>query len=372
MTLSLQNFTSLVQGAAAAVQGACSTLLDLTVGSVLRAILEANAALGLWMQWLIVQVLAVSRLNTSTGSDVDSFIEQFGMSRLPAIASSGQLTFSRFTATGSAFVAVGDQARTAGGAYFTVTADTSNPVYSAALAGYVVAAGTASITVPAVAAAAGAAGNVQAGAVNLLGNSISGIDTVTNAAAFTGGLDAESDTACIARFPLFLASLAGATVNAIKAAIAGVQQGLDYAISENVNTQGTAQLGNFVVTVDDGSGNPSAALLAEVSGAVNAERPVATSYSVQGPTVTSAAVTFSFDAPSTIKSSLIGPVQTSVTNFINRLTIGQTLSLSRVSNIAYNASEYISNVTNVLINGVASDLTPSAMGVVRASSVVAS
>ena len=66
MQLSLQNFSTLVEGMAASVQGAAS-LLDLTVGSVLRAILEANAAVALWLQWLIVQVLATTRLATSTG-----------------------------------------------------------------------------------------------------------------------------------------------------------------------------------------------------------------------------------------------------------------------------------------------------------------
>ena len=36
MQLSLQNFSTLVEGMAAAVQGAAKNLLDLTVGSVLR------------------------------------------------------------------------------------------------------------------------------------------------------------------------------------------------------------------------------------------------------------------------------------------------------------------------------------------------
>ena len=43
MQLSLQNFSALVEQAAAAVQGSAAQLLDFTAGSVLRAILEANA-----------------------------------------------------------------------------------------------------------------------------------------------------------------------------------------------------------------------------------------------------------------------------------------------------------------------------------------
>lgn len=47
MQLSLRDFTSLVQGMAATVQSASEQALDLTVGSTLRAILEANASVGL-------------------------------------------------------------------------------------------------------------------------------------------------------------------------------------------------------------------------------------------------------------------------------------------------------------------------------------
>ena len=60
MQLQLQNFTTLVQNMAAAVQGSATALVNLTTGSVLRAILEANASLALWIQWLIVQVLATT------------------------------------------------------------------------------------------------------------------------------------------------------------------------------------------------------------------------------------------------------------------------------------------------------------------------
>ena len=69
MQLPLQTFTSLVQGMAAAVQAASAQIFDLTIGSTLRAILEATASIGLWMQWLILQVLRMTRAATSNGPD---------------------------------------------------------------------------------------------------------------------------------------------------------------------------------------------------------------------------------------------------------------------------------------------------------------
>ena len=61
MILPLQNFTTLVQNMAAGVQGSAAQLIDLSVGSVLRALLEACASVALWMQWLILQVLSMTR-----------------------------------------------------------------------------------------------------------------------------------------------------------------------------------------------------------------------------------------------------------------------------------------------------------------------
>ncbi len=87
MQLSLQNFSSLVQTMAASVQAASRQLLDLTVGSVLRAVLEANASIALWMQWLILQVLQMTRAATSTGADLDSWMADFAL--VPAAGGPG-------------------------------------------------------------------------------------------------------------------------------------------------------------------------------------------------------------------------------------------------------------------------------------------
>ncbi|HQU12240.1 MAG TPA: baseplate J/gp47 family protein, partial [Acidiphilium sp.] len=127
MQLSLQSFTAMVEQMAAALQGAASQALDLTVGSVLRALIEANASLGLWLQWMIVQVLLTTRLSTSTGADCDSFGADFGFARLPAVAGAGSVTFARFAPVLSAFVPVGATVMTADGSQsFAVTADPAN------------------------------------------------------------------------------------------------------------------------------------------------------------------------------------------------------------------------------------------------------
>src|SRR5579875_239312 len=225
MNLNLQDFPTLMRGMAAGVQGASSALIDLTVGSVLRAVLEANASLALWLQWLIVQVLSVTRATTSNGPDLDSWMADYGITRLPAVAATGSVTFARFTPGIAALVPVGTVVRsTDGSESFAVVADATNAAYSAASNGYLVAAAASAVNATVQAVTPGAAGNVQAGGITVLAAAIAGIDTVVNAGALTNGMDAESDTALRARFSSWAASLSRATPVAIRFAAAGVQQ----------------------------------------------------------------------------------------------------------------------------------------------------
>lgn len=132
--ITTQDFTTLVRNQVTAIQGAAKALVDLTVGSILRAIVETNAAVILWLQGLILQLLAITRAATSSGADLDSWVGDFGLTRLAAVAASGQVTFARFTPTQQAVVSVGTTIQTGDGAQqFVVTLDTTNPNYSAGL-----------------------------------------------------------------------------------------------------------------------------------------------------------------------------------------------------------------------------------------------
>lgn len=373
MQLPLQTFSSLVQSMAAAVQAATSQVLNLAVGSTIRAVLEANASVSLWLQWLILQVLQCTRAATSTGPDLDSWMADFGVARLPAVAAGGTVTFSRYTPTQPALVPVGAAIRTADGTQtFTVSADAANPAWNATENGFVVAAGIASIVVPVAAQTAGQVGNVQAGTITQLASAIPGIDTVVNAAALTGGLDAESDAALRARFQTFLASRSRATPLAVASAIASVQQGLTYVIQENLNTANQTVPGSFVVTVDDGSGYPAATLLSAVQSAIDLVRPVGSTFAVQPPTVTGASIVLSLTlATNASRPTVESNVTQALTSYINTLPIGAPLPITRVAQLTYAADPSIQNVTGLLINSSAADLVPPPNGVIKAASVTA-
>ena len=135
------------------------------------------------------------------------------------------------------------------------------------------------------------AGNAQAGAITVITSSITGVDTVTNAAAFLNGADAEPDAAFRKRFVLFLASLSKGTKAAIGSAVLGVQQGLNYTITENETYGGNVDMGYLYVVVDDGTGHASSDLLNAVGSAIDAVRPFTGTFGVFAPVIVTANVT---------------------------------------------------------------------------------
>ncbi|SDX12332.1 Uncharacterized phage protein gp47/JayE [Variovorax sp. YR634] len=369
MALNTKTFATIVSDQVTAIQAASARLIDTTIGSIIRSVAEANAAVVLWLQGLLVALLAVTRASTSTGTDLDSWMADFGLTRLPAVAATGNVTFSRFTATNAAQIAVGARVQTGDGSQvFAVIADTTNPAYSAGF--YTVGAGVSSLAVKVQAVMAGAGNNVVIGAINTLSTAISGIDTVTNLAAFTNGSDAETDVAFRLRFVAYVASLSKATKEAIGYAITSLQTGLTYTLTENLTYPGVTDYGYFYVVVDDGTGTPGSTLLNTVANAVDRVRPVTSRFGVFAPVVVNAAVSMTatiavgYDA---VATKLL--VKNAVTNYVNALGLGQPLAWSRLLQVAYDASPGVTNITGLTINGGTADIAATAKQVVKPTTV---
>ncbi len=354
---------TIVQGEVAAAQAVAPQLTQVSSGSVAYALFQGFASVCLWLQWLIAQVLSMTRLATSQGADVDSFVGDFGLARLPATYATGSVTFSRYAAYGPALVPAGAQVKTADGTQpFVVTVDSTNAAWNQALGGYLVASGVGSVTVPVQAVNAGSQGNVQANTITLIASAISGIDTVSNAPAFTNALNAETDAALKARFAAYIQALSKSTLAAIRYAIESVEQGLSYVIQEN--TPGTAQV---AVTVDDGSGTPGAALLANVATAIAAVRAAGIEVSVQGPAVTETTIALTLNVTAgTAKPAAIGLIAPALLAYVDGLPVGTPLALSNVIAQAYAAAPgMVASIEGLLLNGGAADINPGATGVVK-------
>jgi phage-related baseplate assembly protein len=371
MALNSKSFTQLVSDAATAAQGYATSALDLSVGSVLRAIFEATSATVLWLHGLILALLNATRASTSNGSDLDTWMADFNLVRLPAVSATGLVNFSRFTPSLEATVPVGTLLQTADGTQkYLVIADSAQSHFSASRSAYILPPLTAFVQVAIQAVTPGTSGNAVIGAISVIGQSLPGVDTVSNSAGLSNGTDAETDVAFRARFQDYLQSLSKATKGAVGYAIESFRDGLNYTITENQNRDGSAHLGYFFAVVDDGSGAPSDTLLAGVSNAIDLVRPLTVSFAVFGPNVLSAAVSLVLTTATGYDHAAIAvSVVAAVTNYVNTLPLGASLPLTRVAQVAYDSTPGILNVQSVLINSAPLDLIATPEQVIKTSNV---
>jgi uncharacterized phage protein gp47/JayE len=368
MAVTTKDYPTLVSDQIKAAQGASSNPLPFKVGSPERALVEAQTGVALWLQGLMLQVLALTRASTSSAGDLDTWIADFGLKRVGAKFASGSVSFSRFTATLPALVPVGATVQTSDGTQqFSVVADPTNLNWRSGQNGYTIAAGVVSIVCPVVALVAGAQGNALAGTISQLTTSIPSVDTVSNTLPFTNGVDPESDTALRARFVSFILSLAKATRAAIGNAIAGVQANLVYSIVENRDTAGNAAPASFYAVVDDGTGAPPALLLSLVASAIDAVRALGISFSVLAPQVIPAVITMTLVPASGYTHDAVSTaVQAAIVAYVNGLGLGIQLSYSRIAQVALGVPG-VFNVTGILLNNGTSDITPTTSQTIKTS-----
>ncbi len=349
MELNTRNFSELVQRQAAAIQGRASQLIDFAVGSVLRAVVESNAGIGLWLQAEALRVLLTTRASTSTGVDLDTFVADYGLQRLGAQLALGSVTFSRFTPTAQALIPVGATVKTLDGTQtYQVVADPSNSYYNAGLNGYVLGAGISSLWVPVEAVTPGPAANVSAGFVGLISSSIPYVDTVTNAAAFTGGGEAESDATLRARFVNYILSLSRGTVPAIIFSITNLHLGLQATIVEHENFDKTPNEGFLCCTVATSEIDPvpSGVLLTRAYAAADSYRAGGVWVGVFPATVKPINVRMNLVMASGYDQNLlVGNVGVLVRGYLNTLPLGAPLYLPKLVQLAIESSPGVLSVS---------------------------
>ena len=211
----------------------------------------------------------------------------------------------------------------------------------------------------------------MAGTITVIAAALPGVDQVTNTNPLTDGADAETDQAFRNRFQSYLASRSRATLTAVQNAIANVQQGLDVVIEENTAPNGSTQVGSFLVIVDDGTGYPSSELLSTVATAVDAVRPVGTTFAVVPPQVLIVNVSLTATLTSTATASLIVPsIQGYIVVYLNSIPIGKSASVTRVAQNSYLAGSGVDNISGIQLNGTSADIPVPSGTVIKAGQVV--
>jgi phage-related baseplate assembly protein len=196
---------------------------------------------------------------------------------------------------------------------------------------------------------------------------VPGIDQVTNGSPFVNGVDAETDPALKSRFQNFINTRSEATLAAVEYAIQSTQQGLTFSVAQNTDSSGDYVPGTFIVYVDNGTGDPPTTLLSAVQGAVDAVRPITSTFSVFGPTVVTANVSMTITVgPNGNKPTIQGEVQTAIEAYIDGLGMNAGLPWSRLAQVAYDTDPNITNISSLLLNGGTADIAAATGTVIRA------
>jgi uncharacterized phage protein gp47/JayE len=169
--------------------------LDTSVGTTARKIIDsvANQISGAYADNDISA--SSTDVTNLTGTALDNYVAGFGMARFPAKNATGLVIFSRPPAVTA--TTLPDVTIPAG----TIVATTDqNPITFSVMFNAVMPGADLNIVVPVVAVVGASAGNVAAGNISVISTPVAGISSVSNPLAMTGGADAESDAALIARF----------------------------------------------------------------------------------------------------------------------------------------------------------------------------
>jgi uncharacterized phage protein gp47/JayE len=351
--LNILTISQLVQNILNTIQSKVNKVLDFTIGSIFVALAEAQGQTAMWLQSLILQVLAWTRAQTSTGSALDLWLAQFNFTRLPGVAASNSVTFGANTApTSPVPIPIGTTVQTPAGIRFITTAAAT------------LATGQTSVSVPVSAVLSGTTGNVNANTITQFVTAVPGIDTVTNPTAFTNGVNPESDAAVRSRFVTYFASIQKGTKLAVTAAVLGVQQGLTYKLVEFQTKAGVAQVAYFYVVVNDGTGNPSSTLLQTIYNAIDAVKAAGIQFNVYGPTAVTVNIGMTVSIAAGYQFSAVqSAIETAIDQVIAALPIGGTLYWSQLYAIAYGVPGVV-EVTGMTVNSGTSDIAAGNNGVI--------
>jgi len=366
------DFDTIVNNMVTEAQSSSSAPIAFSEGSPLLALLEGAAGGGvLWLQALIYQLLQTTRASTCVGEDLDSWMEQFKFYRLGAVSSKGTATFARFTATFAATVSVGQIVETADATQqFAAIADTTNTHFNATTQQYTIPSGITSLGILCQAVTPGAAGNVPANAITTFASPITYVDTVNNASAFTGGEDEESDDAFRARFVLYVVGLARATEDAIAGAIAGVQQGLTFSLTENYDSAGNFKPGYFYAVIDDGTGATPSGTVTAVYNAVLAVRGFTVGFGVFAASKVAANIVYSVQAAAGYDhTALENTINSALATFLNSFPVANDLAYLQLPTVIATASPGVVAVLSVTLNGGTSNLNATNLQVIRAGTI---
>lgn len=285
-------------------------LTDFNEGSMIRTALEAIALFG-------EQLYIKSRVGFEDGL-VEVPFYAFNFEKDTSQKAAGEVVFSRAGTSGTEPIPIGTLCATADGLQFETTE-----------AGEISAGNNDSSAIDIRAMKAGSLYNVAASTITIIVSPLSGVDSVTNASATSGGLDEESDAAFLERFQQFIEGLGEANVAGLITGAKGVSGVRSASVVEHFPPSSSY---NASVYIDDGAGNAPQALLDSVEDvligdgttAVPGYKAAGVNIQVLAPTKVTITVTVEVDDEGTVsREALEYQIENAISGYINNLLIGE-------------------------------------------------
>lgn len=347
-------FSEIVGGIITRIGTLAPGLNDFTPGSNLRAIVDSFSYFVEFLQYQINVAFEAFTIRGATGIDLDNRVQDFGISRKPAVASRGIIRLSRNNPNPSTFtVNSGGQISTQPDVFgstidYTIDESIIFPAGATSVTGYV------TCTVP------GIIGNQPSGSVTNITSFIPGVDSAVNIEDFTNGADTETDEELRRRVPIHINGLKAGNESAIRAAALSVD-----GITVSRVDEGVPAPGQVTVYITNQYSQPTADQVAEVKRRVEDACAFGIAANIATPTRTNVIITLDIEYDGVNYKSTV--IDQELKNNLDRLISTSTGTTLKIVDIILTAMEIpgVKNVKNVKIDGASTDKQVSDYGVIR-------
>jgi uncharacterized phage protein gp47/JayE len=163
--------------------------LDTSTGSVTRKILDVVGEV-VSEAYIDSHLLTYQYdIDSKVDADLDAFVQLFGLARYAARRATGTITFTRTVATELAVVPINSQINST-----STDVQTGDAISVLTLSTGIMDVGDLTVAIPVQAIQAGPDGNLPAGSLTLISTPVTGVTSVTNVNALSGGAFQETDS----------------------------------------------------------------------------------------------------------------------------------------------------------------------------------
>ena len=318
MAYTIKSFDQILEDWVAWTVANASQITDMSPGSVIRSFCEGGS-------------LAMEEIYVATYLGFRRYLDNiqetvFDFERKAGTKATANVIFSRPGTTGDVTIPIGTRVKTASGLRFILSATA-----------YILNGNTESDPAEVEAEEVGTAYNVASATITIMEDTVTGVESVTNSNAATGGVDVESDLSFKNRFQAYIEGLGRSNVAGLSAGALSVEGITSVSVVENFPPVSNV---NVDLYIDDGStGGVSTAKVTETQEVIVGDgtesnpgyRAAGVNVLVQKPAVQTQNVAVTVTVISGVDTDQVDTdLNTVITEYINTLGVGNDIIYNEI------------------------------------------